>query len=116
MKQKLITRLYHCQYLRLTQVDYTLSHYAKPHLAQNLVAKNLVAKNLLIKNLIAQISDNRIYNRATDGKRTLNHLNAMRSPTIEHNPIFDKTRPVQLSTQLSTSQYNTIANKTSWRI
>lgn len=102
MKQKLITCLYHCQYLRVTQESYTLSHYAKPHLAQNLVAKNLVAKNLLIKNLIAQISDNRIYNRATDGKRTLNHLNAMRSPTIEHNPIFDKTRPVQLST----SQYN----------
>ena len=102
MKQKPITRLYHCQYLRVTQVNYTLSHYAKPHLAQNLVAKNLVAKNLLIKNLIAQISDNRIYNRATDGKRTLDHLNAMLSPTIEHNPIFDKTRPVQLST----SQYN----------
>lgn len=97
MKQKLITRLDHCQCLRLTQESYPLSHYAKPHLIQN-----LVAKNLLIKNLIAQISDNRIYNRATDGKRTLNHLNAMRSPTIEHNPIFDKTRPVQLST----SQYN----------
>ena len=97
MKQKLITRLDHCQYLRLTQESYTLSHYAKPHLTQNLVAKNLV-----VKNLVAQISDNRIYNRATDGKRTLNHLNAMRSPTIEHNPIFDKTRPVQLST----SQYN----------
>lgn len=92
MKQKVITRLYHCQYLRVTQVNYTLSHYAKPHLAQNLVAKNLVA----------QISDNRIYNRATDGKRTLDHVNAMRSSTIEHNPIFDKTRPVQLST----SQYN----------
>ena len=87
MKQKLITRLYHCQYLRLTQESYTLSHYAKPH---------------LIQNLLAQISDNRIYNRATDGKRTLDHLNAMLSPTIEHNPIFDKTRPVQLST----SQYN----------
>lgn len=87
MKQKLITRLYHCQYLRVTQVTYTLSHYAKPHLAQNLVAKNLVA----------QISDNRIYNRATDGKRTLDHLNAMRSHTIEQNPIFDKTRPVPLS-------------------
>ena len=97
MKQKLITCLYHCQYLRVTQESYTLSHYAKPHLAQN-----LIAKNLLIKNLIAQISDNRIYNRATDGKRTLDHVNAMRSPTIEHNPIFDKTRPVQLST----SQYN----------
>lgn len=82
MKQKLITRLDHCQYLRVTQKSYTLSDYAKPHLA---------------KNLIAQISDNRIYNRATDGKRTLDHLNAMRSPTIEHNPIFDKTRPVQLS-------------------
>lgn len=87
MKQKPITRLYHCQYLRVTQESYTLSHYAKPHLA----------KNLLIKNLIAQISDNRIYNRATDGKRTLDHVNAMRSSTIEHNPIFDKTRPVQLS-------------------
>ena len=97
MKQKLITRLDHCQYLRLTQESYTLSHYAKPHLTQNLVAKNLV-----VKNLVAQISDNRIYNRATDGKRTLDHVNAMRSPTIEHNPIFDKTRPVQLST----SQYN----------
>ena len=97
MKQKLITRLYHCQCLRLTQEIYTLSHYAKPHLAQN-----LIAKNLLIKNLIAQINDNRIYNRATDGKRTLDHLNAMLSPTIEHNPIFGKTRPVQLST----SQYN----------
>ncbi|BFM99250.1 hypothetical protein MOXK02_08090 [Moraxella sp. K02] len=82
MKQKLITRLDHCQYLRLTQVSYPLSHYAKPHLTQNLVA---------------QISDNRIYNRATDGKRTLDHLNAMLSPTIEHNPIFDKTRPVPLS-------------------
>nr|WP_144917484.1 hypothetical protein [Moraxella osloensis] len=104
MKQKVITRLNHCQYLRVTQESYTLSHYAKPHLAQN-----LVAKNLLIKNLIAQISDNRIYNRATDGKRTLDHVNAMRSSTIEHNPIFDKTRPVQLST----SQYNTIVNKTS---
>ena len=92
MKQKLITRLDHCQYLRVTQESYTLSHYAKPHLAQNLVAKNLVA----------QISDNRIYNRATDGRRTLDHLKAMRSHTIEHNPIFDKTRPVQLST----SQYN----------
>lgn len=96
MKQKLITRLDHCQCLLVTQESYTLSHYAKPHLAQN----------LLVKNLVGQISDNRIYNRATDGKRTLNHLNAMRSPTIEHNPIFDKTRPVQLSTQLSTSQYN----------
>ena len=92
MKQKPITRLYHCQYLRVTQESYTLSHYAKPHLAQN-----LVAKNLLIKNLIAQISDNRIYNRVTDGKRTPDYLNAMRSHTIEHNPIFDKTRPVQLS-------------------
>ena len=97
MKQKVITRLNHCQYLRVTQESYTLSHYAKPHLAQN-----LIAKNLLIKNLIAQISDNRIYNRATDGKRTLDHVNAMRRHTIEHNPIFDKTRPVQLST----SQYN----------
>lgn len=102
MKQKLIIRLDHCQYLRVTQESYTLSHYAKPHLAQNLVTKNLVAKNLLIKNLIAQISDNRIYNRVTDGKRTLDHVNAMRSSTIKHNPIFDKTRPVQLST----SQYN----------
>ena len=97
MKQKLITRLYHCQYLLVTQVKYTLSDYAKPHLTQNLVAKNLV-----VKNLVPQISDNRIYNRATDGKRTLDHFNAMRSSTIEHNPIFDKTRPVQLST----SQYN----------
>lgn len=97
MKQKPITRLYHSQYLRVTQESYTLSHYAKPHLAQN-----LVAKNLLIKNLIAQISDNRLYNRATDGSLTLDYLNAMRSHTIEHNPIFDKTRPVQLST----SQYN----------
>ena len=97
MKQKVITRLNHCQYLRVTQESYTLSHYAKPHLAQN-----LVVKNLLIKNLVPQISDNRIYNRATDGKRTLDHVNAMRSHTIEHNPIFDKTRPVQLST----SQYN----------
>ena len=87
MKQKLITRLDHCQYLRVTQVNYPLSYYAKPHLTQNLVA---------------QISDNRIYNRATDGKRTLNHLNAMLSSTIEHNPIFDKTRPVQLSK----NQYN----------
>ena len=104
MKQKVITRLDHCQYLRVTQESYTLSHYAKPHLAQN-----LIAKNLLIKNLIAQISDNRIYNRATDGKRILDHVNAMPSHTIEHNPIFDKTRPVQLST----SQYNTIVNKTS---
>lgn len=102
MKQKPITRLYHCQYLRVTQESYTLSHYAKPHLIQNLVAKNLVVKNLLIKNLVPQISDNRIYNRVTDGKRTLDHVNAMRSSTIEHNPIFDKTRPVQLST----SQYN----------
>ena len=92
MKQKLITRLDHCQYLRVTQVNYPPSQYAKPHLA-----KNLVAKNLLIKNLIAQISDNRIYNRVTDGKRTPDYLNAMRSHTIEHNPIFDKTRPVQLS-------------------
>ena len=92
MKQKPITRLYHCQYLRVTQESYTLSHYAKPHLTQN----------LLVKNLVAQISDNRIYNRATDGKRTLDHLNAIRSSTIEHNPIFDKTRPVQLST----NQYN----------
>ena len=97
MKQKLITRLDHCQYLRLTQESYTLSHYAKPHLTQNLVAKNLV-----VKNLVAQISDNRIYKRATDGRRTLDHFNAMRSSTIKHNPIFDKTRPVQLST----SQYN----------
>ena len=97
MKQKLITRLDHCQYLRVTQVNYTLSHYAKPHLAQNLIAKNLV-----VKNLVPQISDNRNYNRATDGKRTLDHLNAMRSPTIEQHAIFDKTRPVQLST----SQYN----------
>ena len=97
MKQKLITRLYHCQYLRLTQESYPPRQYAKPHLAQN-----LVAKNLLIKNLIAQISDNRIYNRATDGKRTLDHLNAMLSPTIEHNPIFDRTRQVQIST----NQYN----------
>ena len=97
MKQKPITRLDHCQYLRLTQESYTLSHYAKPHLTQNLVAKNLV-----VKNLVAQISDNRIYNRATDGKRTLDHLNAMLSPTIEQHAIFDKTRPVQLST----SQYN----------
>ena len=104
MKQKLIIRLDHCQYLRVTQESYTPSHYAKPHLAQN-----LVAKNLLIKNLIAQISDNRIYNRATDGKRTLDHVNAMRSPTIEHNPIFDKTKTIHLST----SQYNTIVNKTS---
>ena len=87
MKQKLITRLDHCQYLRVTQESYTLSHYAKPH---------------LIQNLLAQISDNRIYNRATDGKRTLDHFNAMRSPTIEQHAIFDKTRPVQLST----SQYN----------
>ena len=87
MKQKLITRLDHCQYLRLTQESYTLSHYAKPHLTQNLVP---------------QISDNRIYNRATDGKRTLDHLNAMLSPTIEHNPIFDRTRQVQIST----NQYN----------
>ena len=92
MKQKLITRLDHCQYLRLTQESYTLSHYAKPHLTQNLVAKNLV-----VKNLVPQISDNRISNRATDGKRTLDHFNAMPSHTIEHNPIFDKTRPVQLS-------------------
>ena len=81
------------------QKSYTLSHYAKPHLIQNLVAKNLVA----------QISDNRISNRATDGKRTLDYLNAMRSPTIEHNPIFDKTKTIHLST----SQYNTIVNKTS---
>ena len=93
MKQKLINRLYHCQYLlRVTQKSYPLSHYAKPHLAQN-----LVAKNLLIKNLMAQINDNRIYNRVTDGRLTLDHVNAMRSHTIEHNPIFDKTRPVQLS-------------------
>ena len=104
MKQKLITRLDHCQYLRVTQVNYPLSYYAKPHLTQNLVAKNLV-----VKNLVAQISDNRIYNRATDGKRTLDHVNAMRSPTIEHNPIFDKTKTIHLST----SQYNTIVNKTS---
>lgn len=99
MKQKPITRLYHCQCLLVTQKSYTLSHYAKPHLIQNLVAKNLVA----------QISDNRISNRATDGKRTLDYLNAMRSPTIEHNPIFDKTKTIHLST----SQYNTIVNKTS---
>ena len=92
MKQKLITRLDHCQYLRVIQVNYTLSHYAKPHLIQNLV----------VKNLVPQISDNRIYNRATDGKRTLDHLNAMLSPTIEHNPIFDRTRQVQIST----NQYN----------
>ena len=104
MKQKLITRLDHCQYLRLTQESYTLSHYAKPHLAQN-----LVVKNLLIKNLVPQISDNRIYNRATDGRRTLDHFNAMRSSTIKHNPIFDKTKTIHLST----SQYNTIVNKTS---
>ncbi len=97
MKQKLITRLDHCQYLRLTQESYTLSHYAKPHLTQNLVAKNLV-----VKNLVAQISDNRIYNRATDGKRTLDHLNAMLSPTIEHNPIFGRT----IQVQISTNQYN----------
>ena len=102
MKQKLITRLDHCQCLLLTQESYPLSHYAKPHLTQNLVAKNLVAKNLVVKNLVAQISDNRIYNRATDGKRTLDHLNAMLSPTIEHNPIFDRTRQVQIST----NQYN----------
>ena len=102
MEQKLITRLYHCQCLRVTQESYPLSHYAKPHLTQNLVAKNLAVKNLLIKNLIPQISDNRMYNRATDGKRTLDHFNAMPSHTNEHNPIFDKTRPVQLST----SQYN----------
>ena len=102
MKQKPIARLDHCQYLRVTQESYTLSHYAKPHLTQNLVAKNLVAKNLVVKNLVAQISDNRIYNRATDGKRTLDHLNAMLSPTIEHNPIFDRTRQVQIST----NQYN----------
>lgn len=86
MKQKPITRLDHCQYLRVTQVNYPPRHYAKPHLAQN-----LVAKNLLIKNLVAQISDNRIYNRATDGKRTLDHVNAMLSPTIEQHAIFDKT-------------------------
>lgn len=87
MKQKLITCLYHCQYLRVTQESYTLSHYAKPH---------------LIQNLLAQISDNRIYKRATDGRRILDPLNAKSSHTIEHNPIFDKTRPVQLST----NQYN----------
>ena len=104
MKQKPITRLYHCQCLLLTQESYPLSHYAKPHLAQNLIAKNLV-----VKNLVPQISDNRISNRATDGKRTLDYLNAMRSPTIEHNPIFDKTKTIHLST----SQYNTIVNKTS---
>ena len=97
MKQKLITRLYHCQYLRVTQESYPPRQYAKPHLAQNLIAKNLV-----VKNLVPQISDNRIYKRATDGRRTLDHFNAMRSSTIKHNPIFDKTRPVQLST----SQYN----------
>lgn len=87
MKQKVITRLDHCQCLLVTQESYPLSHYAKPHLTQNLV----------LKNLVPQISDNRIYNRATDGKRILHHLNAMRSHTIEQNPIFDKTRPVQLS-------------------
>lgn len=87
MKQKLIIRLDHCQYLRVTQINYPPRHYAKPHLAQNLVA---------------QISDNRIYKRATDGRRILDPLNAKSSHTIEHNPIFDKTRPVQLST----SQYN----------
>lgn len=87
MKQKLIICLYHCQYLRVTQESYTLSHYAKPH---------------LIQNLLAQISDNRIYKRATDGRRILDPLNAKSSHTIEHNPIFGKTRPVQLST----SQYN----------
>ncbi len=87
MKQKVITRLDHCQCLLVTQESYPLSHYAKPHLIQNLV----------VKNLVPQISDNRIYNLATDGKRTLHHLNAMRSHTIEQNPIFDKTRPVQLS-------------------
>lgn len=87
MKQKLITCLYHCQYLRVTQESYTLSHYAKPH---------------LIQNLLAQISDNRIYKRATDGRRILDPLNAKSSHTIEHNPIFDKTRQVQLST----NQYN----------
>ena len=76
MKQKLIIRLDHCQYLLVTQINYPPRHYAKPHLAQN---------------LIAQISDNRIYNRATDGKRTLDHLNAMLSPTIEQHAIFDKT-------------------------
>lgn len=92
MKQKLIIRLDHCQYLRVTQINYPPRHYAKPHLAQNLVAQNL----------IAQISDNRIYKRATDGRRILDPLNAKSSHTIEHNPIFDKTRPVQLST----SQYN----------
>ena len=81
MKQKLITRLDHCQYLRVTQESYPLSHYAKPHLT----------KNLVVKNLVAQISDNRIYNRATDGKRTLDHLNAMLSPTIEQHAIYDKT-------------------------
>lgn len=97
MKQILITRLDHCQCLLVTQESYPLSHYAKPHLSQNLVAQNLVAKNL-----VPQINDNRIYNRATDGKRTLDHVNAIRSHTIERNPIFDKTRPVQLST----SQYN----------
>lgn len=97
MKHKLITRLDHCQCLLVTQESYPLSHYAKPHLTQNLVAQNLIAKNL-----VPQISDNRIYNLATDGKRTLDHFNAMPSHTIEHNPIFDKTRPVQLST----SQYN----------
>ena len=97
MKQKVIIRLDHCQYLLVTQESYPPRHYAKPHLAQN-----LAVKNLLIKNLIAQISDNRISNRATDGKRTLDHLNAMLSPTIEHNPIFDRTRQVQIST----NQYN----------
>lgn len=76
MKQKLIIRLDHCQYLLVTQINYPPRHYVKPHLTQNLVA---------------QISDNRIYNRATDGKRTLDHLNAMLSPTIEQHAIFDKT-------------------------
>ena len=86
MKQKLIARLDHCQYLRVTQVNYPLSYYAKPHLTQNLV----------VKNLVAQISDNRIYNRATDGKRTLDRLTAMLSPTIEHKPMVDRTRQVQI--------------------
>ena len=102
MKQKIITRLYPCQYLRLTQESYTLSDYAKHHLTQN-----LVAKNLLIKNLVPQISDNRIYKRATDGRRMLDPLNAKPSDTNEHNPIFDK--PDQFSYQ----QVNIIANKTS---
>lgn len=91
MKQKLITRLYHYQCLRVTQVNYPLSHYAKPHLTQNLV----------VKNLVAQISDNRIHNRATDGRRTLDHVNAMPSHTIT---ILSLIKPDQFSYQ----QVNTI--------